>query len=243
MARKKKSKYTDKDYCWLVAYINSAYIERVYTDMKKSLEYADMEVYIPTVRILKKTFKGENLFEEVPLLFNYGFFKVLRKYAIHPTYLENMKKNISCIYAWVKDPAKVLAERPKLRMDNKYVFTDKDVPIATATSEEISKLLSAAYYNHIYDSDDIDKLAPGQVINLRGYPFDNILAEVVEVYPEKHKVKVKMGILDQVREVMVTFDNVFFTIYHNQSFDDSVTLAGAIEMTTERKPNKNKHHG
>lgn len=225
----KKKKQSKELYSWVVAYINSAYIDKIYTDLKKSPEYKDVEFYIPTVRILKKTFKGENIFQNVPLLFNYGFFKIPRKYAIHKSYLDTMKQNINCIFGWVSDTAKLLSNRPKLRYNNDTILTDRDVPVATATSEEIAQLVKAAYYCDTFDLDDIDRLSPGTLITLHGYPFDNIDAEVLEIFPEKHKVKVRLEMFDQMKEVMVSFDNVFFTVYHNNSYDDSIMLAGAID--------------
>lgn len=232
MAKGKKAPVKSQDFCWVIAYINSAYIDFVYKDLKKSKEYDDVEVYIPTVKILKKTFKGEQHFEEVPLLFNYGFFKIPRKFAVHSAYLENMKKNINCIYAWVRDPAKVLSTKPRLRADNKPVY-DGDIPVATANSEEIAELVKAAYYSSVYDEDEIDRLNPGMVITLRGYPFENMVAEVVEVYPKKQKVKMKIEMFDTLKEVMVSFDNIFFTVYHNKSYDDSIILAQSIDITSQ----------
>lgn len=229
---KQKSKAPERDFCWLIAYINAAYIDTVYRDLKKSREYEGVEVYIPTVKLLKKTFKGENQFEEVPLLFNYGFFKVQRRFAVHTAFLDNMKSNISCIYAWVKDPLKVMGKKPTLNR-GKAIYNDGDIPIATATSEEIANLVKAAYYSSIYDEEEIGKLLPGTVITLRGYPFENIVAEVVEVYPKKQKVKMKLELFDTLKEVMVSFDNIFFTIYHNNSFDDSVSLAASMDITSQ----------
>lgn len=217
-------------FSWLIAYINTSYIDRVYTDLKKNPEYRDIEVYIPTVKILKKTFKKENYFEDVPLLFNYGFFKIPRKYAVHKRFLEDLKTNVNCIFAWVNDPLKVMGKKPNLRPDNKFTWDDTHVPVATATSEEIATLVQAAYQTSVYDGDDINRLNPGMIIKLRGYPFDNILAEVVEVYPKKHKVRVNIEMFDQVKDVLVSFDNVFFTIYHSGSYDDSVTLASSLGL-------------
>lgn len=225
-----KTKTSGGPYSWLIAYINTSYIERVYSDLKKNPEYRDIEVYIPTVKILKKTFKKENYFEDVPLLFNYGFFKIPRKYAVHKRFLEDLKTNVNCIFSWVNDPLKVMGKKPNLRPDNKFTWDDTHVPVATATSEEIATLVRAAYQTSVYDGDDISKLNPGMIIKLRGYPFDNILAEVVEVYPKKHKVRVNIEMFDQVKDVLVSFDNVFFTIYHSGSYDDSVTLASSLGL-------------
>src|SRR5882757_7780452 len=111
-----KSKKADNNYySWVVAYIDSTFISSVEKELSKFEIYREIEAYIPTVKVLKKTFKGKQTWEEVPLLFNYGFFKIPRKFAVHHKFLEDLKNNISCIYAWVKDPVKVVKTKPKLR--------------------------------------------------------------------------------------------------------------------------------
>src|SRR5688572_29236437 len=123
-------------YCWLVAYIEAEYIPKVQEDLKKKKDFDEIEVYIPTVKILKKKFKGKEQFEEVPLLFNYGFFKVPRHLAVSRKFLDKMKESISCIFAWVRDPLKVISTHPKMKPDGGRVYSDGEIPIATATSEE-----------------------------------------------------------------------------------------------------------
>lgn len=199
-------------FCWVVAYITAEYIAKVEKELKRYPEYSEVEAYIPTVKILKKTFKKENYFEEVPLLFNYGFFKIPRKYAVHQNFLDQMQKNISCIFYWVKDPVKSVES---LKQTDEY--TDKYIPIATATSQEIADLVKSASTNSLYGGDEIDRLKPGVTITLRGYPFDNMQAEIVEIYPKKSKALVNIKMFEMSRPAMVTFDNIFFTIYHNDS--------------------------
>lgn len=240
MAKKKKGKEQPIVYSWLIAYVDVTYIDRVYDDLKRSPEYKDIEVYIPTVKILKKTEKKEARFEEVPLLFNYGFFKVPRKYAVHAAFLDNMKQNINCIFAWVKDICKVMNDGTRLNANGESVFEGRKIPVATATSEEIARLVEAAYYTSMYDQDDITKLSPGQMVILRGYPFDNMMVEIVEVHIKKQKVTVEMTMFDQKKKVLVAFENIFFTIYHNKSYDDSLKYSSSIPDIIDLQANKNR---
>jgi transcription antitermination factor NusG len=223
-------------YAWLIAYIDATHIDRVEKDLKKYPEYADITAYIPTIKLLRKSFKGKNEFEDVPLLFNYGFFKVPRKYAIYQNFLDGMKQNIACIFAWVKDPMKVIETKPTIRMDGKSVYADKDIPVATATSEEVAFLVKNSDNFSTHDGNDVKNLKPGDMVVLHGYPWDGVQATVIEVDPKKEEMKVEIMIFGQKNPVkVVSFDNIFFTVYHNGGYDDSVLYAGSIDAMTESR--------
>jgi transcription antitermination factor NusG len=222
--RSPKPKDKDKRFCWVIAYIDSKFLHLVKHQLTRNVEYQEVEVFIPTVKVLKKTFKGKEQFDEVPLLFNYGFFKIPRKYAIYRNYLENLQKNISAIHGWVKDPGKILKKRGKEPMQG----DDRYISVATATSTEISKLIQASQNIGAHSSEDLDMIKPGDFIILRGYPFDGVEAEFVSMDRKRKKVKVKLTVLWN-KEVEVSFDNVFFTIYHNNSHDDSLTIKKSLD--------------
>lgn len=225
----------DKTYfCWLVAYIEAEHIKRVEKDLQRSPSYKEVEAYIPTVKILKKRFKGKEQFEEVPLLFNYGFFRVPREKAISKAFLDNMQKDITCIYAWVKDPLKVMGN-PRIKPDGGLIYNDTDIPIATASSEEIQELLQASFSTSVHTAEDIEKLNPGDMITLRGYPWEGMQAEVKEISLRDKTLKVNIHILNEMREVGVSFDNVFFTVYHNRSYDDRITTTASLDEMVENR--------
>lgn len=212
-------------YCWAIAYIDSKYIKNVQRELNKYPEFAEVEAYIPTIRIVKKNFKKETIFDEVPLLFNYGFFKIPRKFAVHMNFLESMKKNITCIYAWVKDTHKVMHSINKDVVE----LTDADVPIGTTTSKVVSELIRLANEEYsIHDQNDIDKLKAGDTITLNGYPWEGLEAEVVSINHKKKRIIVNINILGMIRPTPVSFDNIFFTVYrnsskgHNLEYDDTL---------------------
>lgn len=215
---------------WVVAYINSEHLHLVHQQLKASPEYDEVEAYIPTIKVLKKQFKGKDQFEEVPLLFNYGFFKIPRKFAIHFKYLENMKANITCIFAWVKDGAKVV--RTRIRGTG----TDSDIAVATASAEEIAELIRSTIDIGAHSAEDLHLLKPGELITLRGYPWEGSQAEYVGINDKKNKVIVKLILFDQLKEVEVSFDNVFFTIYRDRrNYDDSIPIGESLDEMKERK--------
>lgn len=198
------------DKVWVIAYVISGEIDKVQRELAKYPEYAEVEAYIPTIKILKKTFKKEDIFEEVPLLFNYGFFAIPLKYAVYRTYLDNMQKNISCIYSWVKDPAKDI------------IKGKKNVSCAIAHPKEIEELIKKSINIGAHSADDLQLLKPGDIITLRGYPWDGMEAELLAIDEKRQRVKVRLLLFSQLKEVDVSYDNVFFTIYHNNNHDDSV---------------------
>lgn len=220
-------------FSWCIAYIDGTHIDKVTRELAKHKEYAEVEAYIPTIKILKKTFKGKQTFEEVPLLFNYGFFKIPRKFAIYPKFLEELKNDISCIYDWVKDPHKIRKTKPGLKLGEREVYSEKDIMAATANIKEITELIKKSFNYSAHSSEDIQQLAPGNIITLHGYPFEGMTAKVVEINPKKETVRVKLTIFDQLRDVNVSYDNVFFTIYHSKNYDDSITIKNSLNAMVE----------
>lgn len=220
-------------FSWCIAYIDSTHLDKVNKELAKYKQYAEVEAYIPTVKILKKTFKGKNTFEEVPLLFNYGFFKIPRKFAIHSKYLEDMKGHISAIYEWVKDPHKIKKSVSGLKLGERDFYSENDISAATADPKEVAELMKKSFDYSAHSKTDIAQLHPGQMITLHGYPFDEVTVTVVEINPKKETVKVRLNIFDQMRDVDVSYDNVFFTIYHGRSYDDTVTVKNSLNAMVE----------
>lgn len=220
---------------WCIAYINRDFIHRVEEEMKK---YGyKIDTYIPTVRVLKKKFKGKDIFEFIPLLFNYGFFKVPYEDACNPDYLMELRNRIGCIYGWVKDPAYTI-NNPHIRRKDSY---DALPASAFASDAEISKLIKTSGEINVYSEEEINKLKVGDYINLKGYPFDNMPAEILNINLHKREIKVSL-LLDVVlsKIVTVSFENVFYTVY--QGYDDSLSKdLNFDEMDFQKKGSKDRN--
>lgn len=214
------------DTVWLIAYIHRDYINRAEEEIKY-YGHDDVEVYIPTVRVLQKKFKGKNVFEFVPLLFNYGFLKVPYHKACDPEYLIRLKTQITCIYGWVKDPAKIHSDRTHLRRDNAN-SPDALPSAAMATDKEVANLIESSQSMSIFNKEDMERINIGDHIKLQGYPFDNMPAEIIEINHKKQEIKVKLDIESIMREVIVSFENVFYTVYKN--FDEESKESSSDEM-------------
>lgn len=208
------------DYIWVIAYINRDYVHRVETDLLKH-GFGAIRVYIPTVRILKKQFKNKNIYDYVPLLFNYGFFQIPYNKACDVEFLKNLKEKIPAIYSWVVDPIKVLNSKPRLRIDNKNnKRIIEDIPkVATAREEEIVNLLKAAENMSVFSDKIVDKLEIGSFITLQGYPYEGMPAEIVEINKKQKCVKVRLLLETMITTATVSFENIFYTVYSD--FDKS----------------------
>jgi hypothetical protein len=241
------------DYVWVVAYINRDYIERVEEDLLTK-GFGAIRVFIPTTRILKKQFKGKNQYEYVPLLFNYGFFQIPYKQACDAEFLKNLKEKIPAIYAWVQDTLQLVKTKPHLRLDNSGRELPEDevdektklrilrhdfVPmVAIAKEEEIVELLKVSERASIFSDEIVDKLEIGSFITLRGYPYEGMPAEIVHINKKDKKVKVKLLLETIMAEVMVSFENIFYTVYSNYDEELKETSLEELALRGNRKIDK-----
>lgn len=221
MAKVKRSLKLKKpvEYCWLIAYINSEYVERVHSDLARHKILMDVEAYIPTVKVLTKKKRNTEYYDTVPLLFNYGFFKIPKHKAIEPAFLDFIKDRVSCLIAWVKDPA-IAMEGTQIRVDTKKSKL-KINNIAVATDEEIANLILIQDSLTIHSSEDLSTLSPGAIVTLKNYPFDGMDAEVVEIHKTHAIVNLLSGQL--MKKVKVDLGDIFYTVYKNQPGDSKVT--------------------
>lgn len=235
MKKKKKQpkpkENKEQRYIWAIAYINRDFLNIVESELIR-YDY-DIEIYIPTVKVIKKKFKGKNIFEFVPLLFNYGFFKISYQDACNPEYLLMLRNRISCIYGWVKDPAGNIKNNVSLRANNKETYNALPGS-AFATDKEIAEMVKTSEHVNVYSADELSRFAPGDYINLKGYPFDNVPAEIIEINHGKKEIKVSLLLDALVKEVTVSFENVFYTVY--QGYDESLSTDINIDEVDNRSP-------
>lgn len=232
---------TKEKYVWVIAHIDVATIDRIDRDLAKNEDYAKIKTHIPLVQIMSKKFKGKEHFEQVPLLFNYGFFKIPLAYAQNHDLLAQIKEDITCISHFVKDPARSGVRKSKyadrdentpLTKRQKYLDKIRGVICATATLKEIKEMIRVAEDESIHSSDEIDRLEPGHIVNLMGYPFEGMQARVefIDTKAKKVTVTLKLAVTDEDEEdeeatysgnpVVVSFDSVFYSIYRGSYQED-----------------------
>jgi len=217
---------------WLIAYINRDFISMVASELSHYPELMGIEIYIPTIKLIKKKSKGKNIFDELPLLFNYGFFKMDYVDATNTDFLLEMRHKLSCIYGWVKDPTITLKNRPNFNIENKE--SSRALPrAAIATDEEVARMVKACNELSIYDKENLESIKIGDYITLQGYPFEGIEAKILYINSNKKEVKVELQLETHFKEVNVSFENVFYTVYkgfENKFREKSLEDMGDINM-------------
>ena len=73
-------------YSYCIFYIERKYYQNINKELKEK-GYKKVRAIIPTINVLKKTAKGKMIFEEVPILFNYGFIKMPTELAYSRPFL------------------------------------------------------------------------------------------------------------------------------------------------------------
>lgn len=202
--------------------------------------YSDIKVVIPTISLLKKTSKGQNHYEEFPMLFNYGFLRIRRSRLFNRDFVNNLPKEIPGLYSWVKSLDTLHPRKVKRRVDSMDIFDDF-TKVATTPRSEIRRLLRMSKLNQIYNADDITGLAIGTYIVLRGYPYEGISATVLSISTATKSVKVEICHSVVTLIIDLDFDHVFYTPYRNYNEDEllSNTHAEYIEnmQGEEDEPN------
>lgn len=201
---------------WVIAYISPKQMFSVERDLFKYKRYKAVEAYIPSIKILAKQVKGQKHFQTIPMLFNYGFFKVPNYFIPNSHYLDLMKKDIECLTGWVKDEAVDRRSNPSSgRLYN-------PLGVAIASKDAIQRIREAEKTQVFYTSDDIKTLYEGKIITLHTYPFEGLPAEIVEISEKQRYVKVKLLLETSSRTVKVGFENIFFSVYKDSYSDDKM---------------------
>ena len=224
-------------YVYCIFRLDRKFYKRINSDLK-CRGYKHVKAIVPTICVLKKSRKGKNEYEDVPLLFNYGFIKMKPEKAFDRYYLNKLKKDIPGILSFMKS----LDYRPKrkrLRVDNAEDFDDYSV-VATISKEEVKKYRRMSRANKIFSVSDITRVAIGDYVVLRGYPFEGIPAVILESNLTTKMMLVKLyPEMDGSLEIEVPMENVLYSVYHESdeykmySADYEVDLSQIPDGSTE----------
>lgn len=239
-------KSTPYSYC--IFYIERKYSHRINQELKEK-GYDQLKAIIPTLNVLKKTIKGKMVFEEVPVLFNYGFMRMPTEFAFSRPFLNKLKRNISGIRTWLKNTETMHQRKKKIRIDNYEDFDDFSL-VATCSRKDVRRFKRMAKENKKFSVDDLMNVSIGDYIVLKGYPYEGIDATVLEVdYINK---MVKMLLYPEMgrMEIWLPFDNVIYSVYQNydpdklyansQEFDPNQITCEQIDRVLNIKSRKRK---
>ena len=138
----------DTPYIYCICRIDRKTWKYINEDLS-SRGYKRIKAYIPTVQILKKTKEGKNYYDEVPLLFNYGFIKMKSEKAFDRNFLNKLKKNIPGILNWMKSPENLFPKKKRARIDNAEDFDDFSL-VATVSRKQIRYYKQISKRNNIF---------------------------------------------------------------------------------------------
>lgn len=130
-------------------------------------------------------------------------------------------------------------KRKRLRVDNAEDFDDYSV-VATISKEEVKKYRRMSRANKIFSVSDITRVAIGDYVVLRGYPFEGIPAVILESNLTTKMMLVKLyPEMDGSLEIEVPMENVLYSAYHESdeykmySADYEVDLSQIPDGSTE----------
>lgn len=211
-------------------------ITKFWKDINQDLSkrgYKGIKAYIPYVNVLKSTRAGKNVYTEVPLLFHYGFIKMKTEKAYDRQFLKRLRKDIPGIMGWMYSPETMHERKKRVRIDESYTFDDFSM-VATVSREEVKYYKDLSKRNQIFSRDDIVNLKIGDYINLRGYPFEGIGAQVEEVNLSTKMIKVILYPNNGSLVVSLPLDNILYSIYND--YDENKLRAADIELDVNQIP-------
>jgi len=172
-----------------------------------NLDIGECRFIIPVVKILKNVIYYKETYEYKPLLFRYGFVELPIEYATNFEKLQ-LIVNLSYTLAGFVFRSKSALKQEILKNEGLGEHSPS-ILIETISQEEINRLFIIAQNLNIYNI--TDELAIGNYIILKGYPFDNIAAEIISKYTKTIKVK----ILSTGYEVQIQKENLYYTPYQD----------------------------
>lgn len=216
-------KNTPYSYC--IFYLERKYFDFINRELKEK-GYNQVKAFIPTVSILKKTAKGKMIFEDEPVLFDYGFMRMPSELAFSRPFLNKLRRDISGIRTWLQNTETLHKRKKKIRIDNYEDFDDFSL-VATCSRKEVRRFMRISKENKRFSVEDLVNVKIGDYLVLRGYPYEGIDATVLEVDYLCKRVKVliypEMGRM----EVWLPFDNVIYSVYHN--YDPDKLFANSLD--------------
>lgn len=216
-------------YC--IFYIERDYYTKINQELEENGYGKKLRAIVPTVRILRKVVHGREVYEEVPILFNYAFMRMPRELAYSREFMNKLKKQINGIRGWLRSQESLHPKKIKKRIDNIDIFDDFSM-VATATKKEVRHFQKLSRQNKRFSVQDIVNIHVGDYILLKGYPYEGIDATVVNI---NHNTKmVKLLLYPQIgkMEVSLPFDQVIDTVYSNYDPELLSVTDQEIDMAT-----------
>lgn len=215
-------------YVYCICRIDRKYWKNINHDLQAK-GYSEMKCFVPTVQILKNSKNKKDNYEDIPLLFNYGFVRMRSDKAFNRNLLIKIRKDIPGILNFMKSLSPMHPKRQKRRVDNAEDFDDFS-KVATITREEFKYYKKLSKQNKIYNLSDIAVKA-GDYIILKKYPFEGLPAKVIDFNFSNHTVRVEIYPGEgSVLSLQLPLENVLYTIYDSYDEDELLSSDSVIDI-------------
>lgn len=208
-------------YVYCICYLDTKYYHLVPKDLLDK-GFSDCKSIIPTVKILYRASKNKTKYREVPILFNYGFIKIPTKKAYDRDFIRSLSNKVRGIRGFMKAPDSIHPKKKKARVDNMDIFDDFS-KVAIATKKEVRYFQRQARQNKRFSTEDLTQISIGDYIILKGYPYDGIEANVLDINYTNQTVKLLLYPENGKMELTLPFDSVIYSVYQNYDPDIPLT--------------------
>lgn len=216
-------------YLYGIFRLNKKYWTTINDDLK-SRGYKNIRVFIPTIQILKKVKSGKKYYEEVPLLFNYGFIRMRSDKIYDRPFLMKLSKSIPGILGWLRSLETMHPRKKKKRIDNVMDWDDFS-KIAIVPRKLIRYYKKLSKNNDVHSLNDIVKLKIGDYIELKGYPFEGLGAIVKEVNLNTQMVTIEISTGRNSIVLQLSMDQVLYSIYNDYDEDKLTCYQGELDLS------------
>lgn len=230
-------------YVYAICYIERKYFHLINQELRDN-GYHHIRAIVPTVKVLRKAIKGKLNFEEVPILFNYGFIKMPAEKAFSRPFLNKMKRQISGIRAFLKDTQTIFPRKKRARIDNAEDFDDFSI-VAICPRSEVNRFRRLAKENKKFSVEDIANIKIGDYIVLKVYPYEGVDATILDINLTQKTVKLMLYPEHGKMEITLPYDHVLYSVYANydedklyansREYDQNTITEEAIEQTLNNR--------
>lgn len=215
-------------YC--IFYIERKFYKKINRELKEK-GYKKCHAIIPEVKVLRKAIKGKTYYDEVPVLFNYGFMRMPTEYAFSRPFLIKMKREISGIRTWLKDTQTMFPRKLKKRIDNPEDFDDFSV-VAMCPRKDVKRFRKIARDNKIFSADSFNRIKEGDFVVLNIYPYEGVEATIIKINKKDKTATLKLYPQMGRMEVTIPLDHVLYSIYQN--YDPEALFINPLEVDENR---------
>lgn len=221
------------NFVYCICYIDRKHYKNINVDLKKR-GYKHIRAIIPEIKILKKSIKNKTYYEEVPVLFNYGFIKMPTENAYSRPFLIKLRKAIPGIHNWLKSTESMFPKKKKKRIDNAEDFDDFSM-VATCTREEVKRFKDIARHNQRFSLEEMLNIQEGQYVQLKIYPYEGTEGKIISIDHEKQMVTLELYPTMGNFTVRIPIDHVIYSVYKDYDPD---TFINPLVLDNNRVTNE-----